>query len=193
MVNLQPLLQLLGGTLHSLTMSFCSITTLPSLRPGALPCLTTLSLESCGLHMLPDSISVLTALRCLRLGRNHLESQDLLRLSTLSGLTRLSINGNWDPVEGPPHVPDALWRSLINLVELDARDIAIGELPPCVSRLTALTELRAGRSFLSTLPEEFGQLTALRRLGLEGNHMAALPACLGRLTNLKHLDVSRNT
>jgi internalin A len=65
-------------------------------------------------------------------------------------------------------------------------------LPPAIGQLTSLQDLRLGGNRLTTLPPSIGELTSLRELRLENNRLTALPPSIGQLVQLEELWLDGN-
>jgi Leucine-rich repeat (LRR) protein len=81
---------------------------------------------------------------------------------------------------------------LTNLWELRLGGNQLTALPPEIGQLTELWELRLDGNQLTALPPEISQLVNLRELGLRGNQLTALPPEISQLTSLERLGLGRN-
>jgi leucine-rich repeat protein SHOC2 len=127
----------------------------------------------------------------LELGRLMPAALDLTG-STLTGLTRLSLDGAqaYEAAAFSLSGPEAL---LAPLEALSIRSAALHAAPPLVEALTMLRRLDLSDNLLERLPEPvFRALPRLRELVLTGNRLAHLPPHLGLLTALEALRVGGN-
>lgn len=77
---------------------------------------------------------------------------------------------------------------------MDLCDNRLKELPPELSKLTALKDLNLQANRLSgPLSSSIGCLTSLTKLGFHGNSITELPDSLGQLVELTELTVSHNS
>ena len=81
---------------------------------------------------------------------------------------------------------------LPNLSVLNAFMNALTNLPPLVSRLTALTRLHLSDNWLSRLPRELACCSLLQSLNVVRNGLVEVPAELGDLRCLTSLSLSMN-
>jgi internalin A len=168
----------------------------------------TLSLDSLGLRVLPESIRDLTHLETLYLHSNRLTTLPnfighLPQLRTLwlheNTLTHLpesighlnQLRTLWLQTNQLSTLPASIC-DLAKLEELDVAANALTELPQAIGKLTALKKLVAYRTPLSTLPASFSELTELQELSLPQNSLRELPETFGELTNLTELYLSNN-
>ena len=87
----------------------------------------------------------------------------------------------------PPEI-----TQLTNLRELRLDGSRLTALPPEIGQLTNLQTLRLDGSRLTALPPEIAQLTNLQTLALDGNRLTALPPEIVQLTNLQELRLDNN-
>ncbi|MDJ0705367.1 MAG: COR domain-containing protein [Leptolyngbyaceae cyanobacterium MO_188.B28] len=78
------------------------------------------------------------------------------------------------------------------LLGADTRGNLIRRLPECLHRLKGLTRLWLTKCELDTVPPWLSDLTQLVELKLESNKIADLPASLGELQHLEKLDLEGN-
>jgi len=74
------------------------------------------------------------------------------------------------------------------ICDLSSRDLTV--LPPEITQLTSLQELKLNGNQLTTLPPEVGQLASLQTLWLDRNQLTTLPPEIGRLASLQTLQLN---
>ena len=112
--------------------------------------------------------------------------------STLSGLTRLSLDGA-QAYEAEGFALFGLDDQLAPLAELSIRGAALHSVPHLVESLTMLRSLDLSDNVLERLPEQmFRSLPQLSELVLAGNRISHLPPHLRLLTALQALRVGDN-
>ena len=75
---------------------------------------------------------------------------------------------------------------------LDLSNLGLIDVPPAISRLTAVTNLNLGGNRLTRVPDAVVELGGLVSLHLHSNRLVELPDTLPRLTNLTSLYLGRN-
>jgi Leucine-rich repeat (LRR) protein len=154
---------------------------------GDMSSLKELELSRCIKCMgLPDSLSRLTGLESLTLGRTmFLSLPDVV--SKLPKLHALS----WSPANKPFRIPldlGGVWR-LTGLQQLALVDESLTLLPPGISRLTGLTGLLVQGSLLTQLPASISALVGLERVGIYTLRLSTLPEAITALTKLTRIEL----
>jgi len=122
--------------------------------------ITSLSLNSCELNQLPDSISGLKSLKDLSIAFNPIT----VLPSSIGDLTSLEF--------------------------LDFLGCQLESLPDSIGNLLSLIHLELGRNKLTTLPDSIGNLTSLKYFFLSHNRIENLPLSMIKLKSLHELDLS---
>lgn len=135
-----------------------------------------LSLRSCTLCRLSESIDWLESLEILDLGRNCLVT--LPSMKRLRNLLQLNLAEN--PLK---EIPPGL-RHLSRLRTLTITDCKITRLPEWLGELRSLTSLDADMNNISEFPECMGELKQLRCLTIWRNYITEIPKCVGMLPEL---------
>ncbi|KAM3289626.1 disease resistance protein Roq1-like [Capsicum chacoense] len=201
-------------SLQLLKISNCpKLGTFPEIN-GDMHCLKKLTMESTRIRELPLSIGNLSGLTKIILeGCEYLVSLPN-SLCNLMNLQRLFLRRCKKLENLPENIGD-----LHELKELDARETAIYQLPPSITKLGKLRDLRfshvlqhvqhsstfvfhqlSALSFLNHvhlgnlnilcgLPEDLGSFQSLKRLDVSRSNISCLPKSIKELLHLKHLNV----
>ncbi|MEY3329047.1 MAG: hypothetical protein RLZZ115_1930, partial [Cyanobacteriota bacterium] len=156
--------------------------------PESITRLTNLSQLDLGRNQLtsvPESITRLTNLSQLDLGRNQLTSVPE-SIGSLTNLSQLNLSENQ-----LTNVPESI-GSLTNLSQLDLGRNQLTSVPESITRLTNLSKLYLSYNQLTSVPESIGSLTNLSYLYLSGNQLTIVPESIGSLTNLSQLNLRDN-
>ena len=89
-------------------------------------------------------------------------------------------------------LPDSLCRGKFDLTSLDLGHNQLTCLPPCISLLKQLRELRAAQNALRHLPDHLRLIVQLTRVDFSHNELAEIPLCLDSLKCLEHANFSGN-
>ena len=173
-----------GGRVAYISLQHCGLTLLPA-SIGDLTALTNLGFEHNGLASLPESVGGLTALTQLGLSYNNVTSLP----DSISGLTELT------ELFLPNNRLTSLTNSIGELTALTALILdhnALTSLPDSIGSLTALTHLGVSYNDLTSLPESIGGLTALTRLFLKYNRLTSLPDSICGLRLLGAINLADN-
>lgn len=165
---------------------------------------------------IPDIFGPLTALQTLALYDTSLSGEVPASLFTLPAVRDLYLSYHDSSL---PHLSGRLidFTRLTTLHTLDLAGNFTGPIPPEISRLSALEEVRLSECPLGgsipaeigaltnlarldlddtgisgPLPETFGNLAALARLVARNNHLTSLPASFGNLGSMRTLYLSSN-
>ncbi len=139
--------------------------------PG-LVSLTKLSLKGNRLTVLPDLANISTSLQRLYLGLNNISYIDQARISVLSSLIELSLDGNAHLA----YFPDCILPGTYSLRTLHLLDVSLVEFPdlPCFGQ--SLQYLVMSRfTFTSIQDSRLGRLTQLRMLSIPNGPLTELP------------------
>lgn len=170
--------------------------------------LTGLSLSSCKLKSLPQSICYLTDLKKLILSINtikslpgcfyklkNLEELDLSRnrlspfpqvITKIKSLRKLKLN-----INSFRNIPESI-GNLVNLEVLSIHQFNnITPLPESLWNLTSLKGLKIKASRFGEISESIGNLKALEHLTLKSNNLNALPESISELKSLKMIEFNR--
>ncbi|PHT32480.1 hypothetical protein CQW23_28817 [Capsicum baccatum] len=201
-------------SLQLLKISNCpKLGTFPEIN-GDMRCLKKLTMESTRIRELPLSIGNLSGLTKIILeGCEYLVSLPN-SLCNLMNLQRLFLRRCKKLENLPENIGD-----LHELKELDARETSIYQLPPSITNLGKLRDLRfshvlqhvqhsstfvfhqlSALSFLNHvhlgnlnilggLPEDLGSLQSLKRLDVSRSNISCLPKSIKELLHLQHLNV----
>jgi small GTP-binding protein len=147
---------------------------------GDMEALEELSFAANPVDALPLSLKQLIWLRHLNISGTKIH--DLTPAAGLSEITALNIRGT--PVS---QISDllGLWRKLVSL---DISSTLVVDLPPSISKCSALLELRLANLQLTSLPDELFELPRLQLLDLSGTHVRSIPEAIGRLRSLRYVD-----
>ncbi|XP_060173797.1 TMV resistance protein N-like isoform X3 [Lycium barbarum] len=142
--------------------------------------LTRLTIKSIGIRELPSFIGNLSSLTELNLkGCEDLVSLPN-NLCNLNNLKHLNLCGCKKLEKLPENIGE-----LQELQTLDARETAISQLPPSITKLGKISNL----NILGELPEDLGSLQSLKSLDLRGSNISCLPKSIKELLGLETLDV----
>lgn len=140
--------------------------------------------------LLPPSITELSELSSLSLGRNQLHGEIPAAIGKLTELRQLDLEQN--DLTGP--IPAGI-GSLSHLTSLRlANNEFTGWIPKELFELEKLQTLDlGGNAFTGPIPDELGNLTRLRTLHIDFNQFFGhLPESLGNLTELRSLNIDQN-
>ncbi|XP_031257904.1 disease resistance-like protein DSC1 isoform X2 [Pistacia vera] len=149
------------------------------------PKLQNLILEGCtSLFEISSSIGHLNKLAILNL--RHCKSLKSLpsSISKLKSLEHLNVSGCAELDRLPDYVGD-----LEALKVLEAKTLAIKEIPSSIVNLRYLTELDLANCCLMELPNTFSQLSSLSILLLGGNNFKSIPTSINHLSKLSYLEL----
>ncbi|XP_059285761.1 TMV resistance protein N-like [Lycium ferocissimum] len=139
-----------------------------------------LTIKSTGIREIPSSIGNLSGLTELNLeGCEDLVSLPN-NLCNLKNLQCLFLHGCKKLEKLPENIGE-----LQELETLDARETAISQPPPSITKLGKLSNL----NILGGLPEDLGSLQSLKSLDVSGSNISCLPKSIKELLGLKTLDV----
>ncbi len=123
---------------------------------------TALTLNRCGLRILPSSIGKFESLEELHMTENKLK-----------------------------YLPESI-GNLKTLKILNLSDNHLIKLPNKIGQLTNLKELHLNHNVLETLPETICELKNLEILSIWGNQVRKLPKCMNQMDSLRVLGLSFN-
>ncbi|XP_060173911.1 TMV resistance protein N-like isoform X1 [Lycium barbarum] len=147
---------------------------------GDMHCLKILTIKSTGIREMPSSIGNLSGLNELNLeGCEDLVSLPN-NLCNLKNLQCLFLRGCKKLEKLPENIGE-----LQELETLDARETAISQPPPSITKLGKLRYL----NILGGLPEDLGSLQSLESLDVSGSNISCLPKSIKELLGLETLDV----
>lgn len=95
---------------------------------------------------------------------------------------------------GITQIPEELFSEdyAHNIRVLSLTENLITTIPPEISRLTDMTQMRLFGNKLSSIPAEIGKLKGLKILWLGNNKLQSVPLELGKLTGLEALSLDQN-
>lgn len=187
--------------LESLDLSGCALTTDALTLIGALPDLTTLNLENCGISNI-SALSGLAKLTTLKLANNsigdiaaisqmtHLEILSLGHnaLSSLSGLSALAslreLDVSYNVLESVAELVGCTGLQVLDLSHNKLTDVS------AVGQLSALTQLDGSNNAIESIDSLSG-CTALVSFTMTDNKLTSIDA-LGSITTLTNINIDYN-
>ncbi|KAG1666955.1 hypothetical protein FOA52_004238 [Chlamydomonas sp. UWO 241] len=163
----------------------------PSASAGPLSLARAADLSHNTLTRLPASVSNLSSLVSLRLGRNALVD-DGMPWGAVGGLRALQVLEMDD--NQLTQVPGSTLSCLTSLRRLSVCGNRLGSLPDggVLGCLVHLEVLRLDGNRLEVLPDAFGGCSSLVELSAAHNQLACVPETLGRLASLQCLRLGTN-
>lgn len=141
-----------------------------------------LDLSSCGLKTLPpvSLAKKLEGVIIMDLSDNELQGCELLKLTSISSMKQLYLNGN--PLE---FIPEKCFEQFDNLKVLELEGCGLRQLPLSVLSLYNLTTLSLRGNPLTSLPGSLGYtLQGLSELDIRETNITEIPPSLGILEEL---------
>ncbi|EHF4936946.1 hypothetical protein CF635_003555 [Enterobacter hormaechei] len=141
-----------------------------------------LDLSSRGLKTLPPIVLAkeLEGVIILDLSENELQGNELLKLTSISSIKQLYLNGN--PLQ---NIPDICFESFKNLRVLELERCDLHQLPLSLLSLYNLTTLNLRGNPLTSLPGSLGyNLQGLSELDIRETHITECPHSLSILEEL---------
>ncbi|KAH7302071.1 hypothetical protein KP509_23G055200 [Ceratopteris richardii] len=151
--------------------------------------LLSLDLSYNKIGQLPVNLSSCSSLEVLNLEGNKISEWPGAVFAALPNLQRLVLASN--PIQ---ELPSKCFSCLTSLKSLDLSTISARlPLPPALSIMTILEELRLRRMRLQEFPSEVFALGRLRVLDLGQNSLSHIPSEISSLKSLEELDISDNS